>query len=156
MATMLLRAIMRQIFHQEGPRADEAHISLENVQEFREFIQAGAAHQLAESRESICVGQELPIGSAGIGHRPEFIQGKGLTMKPGPFVHEQKRPTMEGPRRQCDESGNRKKEREKADGHHQVEATLPREESCNRRLGGVDHMVHNGVNFLDARRAKKS
>ena len=45
MATMLLRAIMRQIFHEEGPRTDEAHISLENVQEFREFIQASAAHQ---------------------------------------------------------------------------------------------------------------
>ena len=156
MATMLLRAIMRQVLHEEGPRADEAHISLENVQEFRKFIQAGAAHQLAESRESIRVGQELPIGSAGIGHRAEFIQGKGLSAKPGAFMHEQERPTMDGPRHQCDKSGNRKKEREKADGHYQVEDALPREESCNRRLGGVDHVVHNGVNFLDARRAMKS
>ena len=150
MATMLLRAIMRQVLHEEGPRADEAHISLENVQEFRKFIQAGAAHQLAESRESIRVGQELPIGSSGTGHRPEFIQGKGLTMKPGPFLHEQERPTMEDPRRQCDEPGNRKKKREKADGHHQVERTLPWEESHDSRLGGVDDVVHNGVNLRNA------
>ena len=38
MATLLLRAIMRQVFHEERPRADKAHISLENVQEFRKFI----------------------------------------------------------------------------------------------------------------------
>ena len=150
MATVLFRAVMRQVFHQEGPRADETHISLENVQEFREFIQAGTAHQLAESRESICVGQELPIGSTGIGHRSEFIQDKRLTVKPGAFLHEQEWPTMDGPRRQCDKSGNRKQEREKADGHHQIEDALPREESGNGRLGGVDHVAHNGVNFRAA------
>ncbi len=88
MATMLLRAIMRQIFHEEGPRTDEAHISLENVQEFREFIQASAAHQLAESRESICIGQELSIGSASIGHCAELIQSERLTVKPWPFLCE--------------------------------------------------------------------
>jgi len=88
MATLLLRAIMRQVLHQEGSRADEAHLSLENIQEFREFIQAGAAHQLAESRESIRVRQEPPIRSAGIGHRAEFIQNKGLTVQPGTSVRE--------------------------------------------------------------------
>ena len=156
MATMLLRAVMRQVFHEEGPRTDEAHISLENVQEFREFIQASAAHQLAESRESIRIGQELSIGSACIGHRAEFIQGKGLSAKPGAFLREQQRPTMDDPRRQCDKSGNRKQEREKADGHHQVEGALPREKSCNSRLGRIEDVVHNGVNFRDARRAMKS
>lgn len=156
MATLLLRAVMHQVLHQEGPRANEAHISLENVQKFREFIQAGAPHQLPKLRESIRIGQELPIGSACIGHRAEFIQGKGLSAKPRAFMHEQERPTVDGPRHQCDKSGDRKKEREKADGHYQVEDALPREKSCNGRLGGVDHMVHNGVNFLDARRAMKS
>ena len=63
---------------------------------------------------------------------------------------------MDGPRRQCDKSGNRKKEREKADGHHQVEGALPREESGDGRLGGVDHVVHNGVNFCAAWRGMKS
>lgn len=156
MATMLLRAIVRQIFHEEGARTDEAHISLKNVQEFREFIQASAAHQLAESRESICIGQELSIGSASIGHCAELIQGKGLSAKPGAFLREQERPTMDGPRRQCDESGNRKKEREKADGHHQVEDALPREESRDSCLGGVDCVVHKEVNLRNARRAMKS
>ena len=156
MATVLFRAVMRQVFHQEGPRADETHISLENVQEFREFIQAGTAHQLAESRESICVGQELPIGSTGIGHRSEFIQDKRLTVKPGAFLHEQEWPTMDGPRRQCDKSDDRKQEREKADGHHQIEDALPREESGDGRLGGVDHVAHNGVNFRAAWHATKS
>jgi hypothetical protein len=156
MATMLLRAVMRQVFHEEWPRTDEAHISLENVQEFREFIQASAAHQLAESRESICIGQELSIGSASIGHCAELIQSKGLSAKPGAFLREQQRPTMNDPRRQCDKSRNRKKEREKADGHHQVEDALPREKLRNRCLGVIDHVLHNWVNFRDARRAMKS
>ena len=77
-------------------------------------------------------------------------------MKPGAFLHEQERPTMDGPRRQCDESDDRKQEREKADGHHQIEDALPREESGDGRLGGVDHVVHNGVNFRAAWRGMKS
>ncbi len=80
MATVLLRGIVRQVFHQEGSRADEAHLSLENVQEFRQFIQTGAAHQLPESCESIRVGQKLPIEAAGIGHCPELIEHKGLSV----------------------------------------------------------------------------
>ena len=156
MASLLLRAVMSEVLHEEGPRTDEAHISLENVQEFRKFIQAGAAHQLAESRESIRVGQELPIGSSSIGHRAEFVQGKGLSMKPGASLHEQERPTMDGPRRQCDESDDRKKEWQKADGHNQIQGALPGEESCNSRLGGVNNVVHNGINFREVRRAMKS
>ena len=156
MTSLLLRAVMLQIFHEERPWADEAHLALQYIEESRKFIQAGAAHQLAESCESIRIGQELPIGSASTGHRAEFIQDKRLTVKPGAFLHEQERPTMDGPRRQRDKSGNRKKEREKADGHHQVEDALPREESRNRCLGGVDHVVRNGINFREARRAMKS
>ena len=156
MAALLLWGVMGEVFHEKGPRTNEAHLTFQYVEESGEFIQAGAAHQFAESRESIRVGQELPIGSVGIGHRTEFIQGKGLSAKPRAFLHEQERPTMDSPRRQCDKSGNRKKEREKTDGHHQVERALPREESRDRRLGGVDHVVHNRVNFLDARRAMKS
>ena len=63
---------------------------------------------------------------------------------------------MNDPRRQCDESDDRKKEREKADGHHQVDGALPREESRNRRLGGIDDVVHYGITLRDARRAMKS
>lgn len=142
MAPLLLRAVMRQVLHQEGTRANEAHLSLENVQEFWEFIQAGAAHHLAESRESIRVRQELSIGSAGIGHRAEFVQDKGLTVKPGAFLREQERPTMDGPRRQRDDPGDWKNERKKANGHHQVEDALHGEESRDRRLGRVNHVVH--------------
>ena len=148
MATVLLRAVLCQIFHEERSRADEAHLTFQDVEKSRKFIQAGTAHQLAESRESICIGQELPIGSTGIGHRSEFIQDKRLTVKPGAFLHEQEWPAMNDPRRQCDESDDRKQEREKADGHHQIEDALPREESGDGRLGGVDHVVHNGINFV--------
>ena len=88
MASLLLRAVMLQIFHEERPWADEAHLALQYIEESRKFIQAGAAHQLAESRESIRVWQELPIRPTGIGHRAEFIQGKGLAVKPRAFLHE--------------------------------------------------------------------
>ena len=153
MAPLLLRAVMRQVFHEEGPRTDKAHLAFQYVEESGKFIQAGAAHQFAESRESIRVGQELPIGSASTGHRAEFIQDKRLTVKPWAFLHEQEWPTMDDPRRQCGESDDRKKEREQAEGHHQIDGALPREQSCDRCLGGVDHVVRNGSIFArhDAR-----
>ena len=88
MAPLLLRAVMCQVFHEERPGADEAHLTFQDVEKSRKFIQAGAAHQLAESRESIRVWQELPIRPTGIGHRAEFIQGKGLAVKPRAFLHE--------------------------------------------------------------------
>ena len=147
---------MCQVFHEEGPRTHEAHLAFQDIEESREFIQAGAAHQLAESRESIRVGQELPVGSAGIGHRTEFIYLKGLPVEPGALLHEHEWPPMEKPRRQCRESDDRKKEWQKADGHHQVDGALPREESGDGRLGRVNHVVHNGVDFRDTRRAMKS
>ncbi len=62
---------------------------------------------------------------------------------------------MDGPRRQCDESDDRKKERQKAEGHHQVEGALPWEELRDRRLRGVNDVVHSRVTFRDARRAMK-
>lgn len=145
MATVLLRAIMHQVFHEEGSRADEAHVSFQHIDQLGQFIETAAPHQLAESRESIRVGQELPIGSESIGHRAEFIQDKGLTVKPGAFLREQERPIMKDPRRQSDDPGDRKNEWEKADGHHQVKDALPWEELGDGRLGGVDHMIHNGL-----------
>ena len=124
-ASLLRRAVMCQVFHEERPRAHEAHFAFQHVEESRKFIQAGAAHQLPESRESIRVGQELPIGPAGIGHRTEFIEHKGSPVKPGTFLHKQEWPPMENPRCQCGESDHRKKKREEADAHHQVDGTLP-------------------------------
>ena len=153
MASLLLQAIVGEIFHKERPRAHEAHVTLQYVEEARKFIQASAAHQLPESCESIRIGQELPIGPAGIGHGTEFIQSKWLTAKPRPFLHEQQRPPMDDPRRQCGESDDRKKERKETDGYHQVDDALPREEPRDCRLGGIDDVVHNGITVRDARRA---
>ena len=156
MATVLLRAVLCEVIHEEWSWAHEAHIAFQDVEESRKFIQAAAAHQLAESCKSIRVRQELPVGPAGIGHCTEFICLKGLPVEPGAFLHEQEWPPMENPRRQCRESDDRKKEWQKANGHHQVDGALPRKESGNGHLGRVDHVVHNGVNFRDAQRAMKS
>lgn len=156
MATVLLRTIMRQIFHKEGPRSDKAHISLENIQELREFIQTGTPHQFSESRESIRVRQELPIGSAGIGHRAEFIQGKRLTVKPRASLREQEWPTVKDTCCHGRKADDGKKEREHADGHDQIEHALPWEEPRDRRFGRVGHRVHIGVNMCSAWRAIRS
>ena len=125
MPTVLLRAILCEVVHAERSRAHEAHLAFQDVEESRKFIQAAAAHQLAKSCESIRVGQELPVVSAGIGHRTEFICLKGLLVEPRAFLHEQDRPPMKNPRRQCGESDDRKKKWEKADAHHEVNGALP-------------------------------
>lgn len=156
MPTVLLRAIPCEVVHAERSRAHEAHLAFQDVEESRKFIQAAAAHQLAESRESIRVGQELPVGSAGIGHRTEFICLKGLLVEPRAFLHEQDRPPMKNPRRQCSESDDRKKERRQDEGHHQVDDTLPWEQSCDRHLGVVNDMAHNKVTRWDAQHTMES
>ena len=63
---------------------------------------------------------------------------------------------MESPCRQCSESDDRKKEREKADRHHQVDRALPWEKLRDSRLGGVDELAHSGITLRDARRKMKS
>jgi len=154
--TMRFRSVVVQVFHQERPWADQTHFSPQDVTQLGQFVQAGGAQEATEASLSLRIRKQLSSLVTGIGHRAGFIQGKRLPAKPWAFLHEHERPTMDNPRRQCDESGNRKKEREKADGHHQVEGAPPREETRDRRLGGVDHVVHNGVNFRDARRVMKS
>ena len=145
MATVLLRAVLCQIFHEERSRANEAHLTFQDVEESRKFIQAGAAHQLAEPCESIRIGQELPIGPTGIGHRPELIQDKRVPVKPRAFLYKEEWPTMNDPRRQRSQPDDRKKERQQAEDHHQVDDTLPWEQSYDRWFGVGDDMVHDRV-----------
>lgn len=156
MASLLLLAIVGEVFHEKGPGADEAHFALQYIEKSRKFIQTGTAHQFAESCESISIGQELPIGPAVIGHGTELIQSERLTVKPWPFLYEHEWPTMDDPRRQCNESEYRKKERKKADSHHQVNGALPWEQSRDRRLGGVDNLGHNRITLHDVLRTMKS
>ena len=132
MPTVLLRAILWEVVHAKRSRAHEAHLAFQDVEESRKFIQARAAHQLAESCESIRIGQELSVGSAGIGHRTEFICLKGLLVEPRAFLHEQDRPTMDGPRYQCGDPDDGKKERGKADRYHEIQGALAWEEPGNR------------------------
>lgn len=80
MTTVLFRIVLFQIFHEKRPRTNEAHLAFHDVEQFRKFVQAGAAHQLTESCESIRIGQEMPVGATGIGHCPELIQHKGLSV----------------------------------------------------------------------------
>ena len=144
MATVLFRGISIEIFYQERPWANKAHLAFQDVEEFRKLIQAGAAHQLAEPCESIRIGQELPIGSAVIGHRTEFAEHKGVSVKSRTFLREQQRPPVKNPCRQCGESNNRQQEWEKADRHHQVKGALAWKESCTR-LEGIKDVAHNGI-----------
>ncbi len=156
MPTVLLRAIPWEVVHAERSRAHEAHLAFQDVEESRKFIQAGAAHQLAKACESILVGQELPVGSAGIGHGTEFICLKGLLVEPRAFLYEQQRPPVKNPCRQRHNPSDRKNEREKAHSHQQVEDALSWEESSDGRLGGVEHVVHNRFTFCVVWRAMKS
>ncbi len=61
---------------------------------------------------------------------------------------------MKNPRRQCGESNNGKKEREKADRQHEIEGALAWKESRNR-LGGIDEVAHMEITYREARCAMK-
>src|SRR6185436_17220709 len=49
----LLGRIEREIFRQERPRADEAHVAAQHIPELRQLVKAVAAQRAAERREAL-------------------------------------------------------------------------------------------------------
>ena len=85
-ATLLFRRVAVEILHQKRARTDEAHISLDHVDQFRQFIDARRSKKLAKRVQAIGVGPHLPASRAVVGHCPELYQGEGPASKTGPFL----------------------------------------------------------------------
>ena len=74
MTMVFLFGIIRQIFHQQGPRPDYGHVALEDVEQFRELIKASGAEELAVGVQPHVVGEQVPLCVTLVGHGAELDQ----------------------------------------------------------------------------------
>ncbi len=71
-AAALFRSHEYHVAHELGSRPYHGHVALEDVEEFGEFVEAGATQELAVAREAHVVREEFALGVAGIGHGAEL------------------------------------------------------------------------------------
>ena len=74
-----------------GARTDEAHIAQQDVDEFRQFVQGGAAQQGAQKGGALFVRQQAPLRVPGIFHGFEFDDIKGFEAAPDALLQEKGR-----------------------------------------------------------------
>ena len=72
MAVFLLGIITRQIFHQQRPGPDYGHVALEDVEQFRQLVEAGGAEELAVGVQPHVVGEQVPLCVTLVGHGAEL------------------------------------------------------------------------------------
>src|SRR5690625_8007033 len=93
MTASLVRGVTVQVSHDERPGTDQAHVTLQYVQQLWQFVQAGAAQSPAERSEPLMVGQLPAIRCPGVEHRPELQDGERLAVELGTRRPAQYRPT---------------------------------------------------------------
>ena len=74
-----------------GAWADKAHVPQQNVDEFRQFVQGGAAQQGAQDCCTFFVREQVPFLVPGIFHGFEFDDMKGFEAVPDALLQEEGR-----------------------------------------------------------------
>ena len=72
MAFALFRGHKDHIAHELRTRANHRHVALENVKEFREFVEASAAQELAVRSKAHIVREQLTAGILLVCHSAEL------------------------------------------------------------------------------------
>ena len=81
------------VFCHVGARPDDGHVTEQNVEELRHFIDAELPHQPATSEDTRVIGTSLDAFSAVIDrHGAEFIDPELLALKTGPHLRKYHRP----------------------------------------------------------------
>ena len=133
----LFFVVTRQIFYQKRSRADYGHITLQYVEEFRKFVEACAAEELAVAGEAHFVGQEFAVSVGLAGHGAELDELEDLLVLPGTQLRE------EGIPLHLDGSQNRKHDENRA----QADDGQKRAEKVDDTFEEVP--VHLGEALLD-------
>ena len=81
MAVFLFGIVPRQVFHQQWSRPDYGHVALENVEQFREFVEAGGAEELAVDIQANIVREQVAVGVLFVGHGAELDQLEDFLIK---------------------------------------------------------------------------
>ena len=94
MATSLLWRITRQILNQQRTRAYQGHITDEDIEQLREFIDTSRANEPAHSCEAHLIRQEFSVIITFIGHGLELDDLKDFAILPRAFLNEKRSSTL--------------------------------------------------------------
>lgn len=75
--------------HEEGPGADQTHITFYNVEEGRQLVQTGRAEEAPQACQALGVGQQVPLTIARIRHGAELVEGERPAVQAGALLAEE-------------------------------------------------------------------
>ncbi len=93
----LLGRVTIEILRQEGPRADQAHLSPQHLQELRQFVEARLAKQAAERRQACRIGERPSVAAGGTGHRAKLPDRENSPAQPRAFLQKEDGPPEKQP-----------------------------------------------------------
>lgn len=125
MTAHLLRSVAIQVLHQQGARPDQAHVSLQDVEQLWKLIHAGAAQESPERGEALLIGQETAICIARIGHCAELEQDEGSAVKSGALLTEENGGTKPDPHEERDYDQDGREQSKCEYRQDQINKTLP-------------------------------
>ena len=121
-------AVIGQIFRQERPRTDQAHLTAQHVEKLRQLIKTGVPEYSPKRRDAMRIELRLALAFAIHAHRPKFQQRKDPAIHAWATLTEQHR---------------RSHGRTNADRHHDHERT--RNHQAHRGRDEVYEAFHHHV-----------
>ena len=92
----LLLSVSLQIHRQEGAGSDQAQLASNDVQELRQFVDARRAKELAETGQSLLVGEKFAIQPTRFIHRSQLDDLECLFVEADPRLTKENRGTHRG------------------------------------------------------------
>ena len=126
----LFRGVPVQVSDEQRPRADEAHVPLDNVDERRKFVEAGTPQDATEPGKPIPVGKRIPLGIPLFGHRAELVHHEGFPVQTRPGLPEEDRRPEDGSHNKVQHQHCRKQNYYRGNRDRQIERPLPESEVC--------------------------
>ena len=98
MALALFGGHEHHVAHELRSRPYHGHVALEDVEEFGELVEAGAAQEPAVGGQAHVVGEQFPAGVALVRHGADLDELEYLFALPGPWLREDGVPAhLDGP-----------------------------------------------------------
>src|SRR5271168_3026944 len=105
----LFRRVALEVLHEQRARANQAHLTFQNVPQLGQLIQAETTQQASRRGQSLMVWKKAAARIAGISHRSEFQQLERLRVVARAYLTKQHRGAHRAPHGQSYDSDERRK-----------------------------------------------
>jgi hypothetical protein len=119
-AARLFRRIEGQVFHHQGPGADETHIPPDHIEQLRKLIEAEAPKHLPQRCQADVIRQQVAFFIFPVIHRAKFVNCKKFSMKSGANLSEQYGTPHSDPDKQSQAGKQRQKQYEENHSENKV------------------------------------